>query len=677
MATKVIALAGNPNTGKTSLFNALTGSRQKVGNWPGVTVERKEGRLSLDGGEVTVVDLPGIYSVGASSVDEQIASDYLLAERPDLVLVVVDASGLERSLYLVVQLREMGLPLALALNMEDVASAQGVRIDAAALEERLGAAVVPTVACSGKGVAELRRRLPSLLGDLPSSEPLSVPYGPHLSPSLKRLSDLTAELAPLLGVSPELAAIRLAEGDGAALAALERAKNRWMIDRRLADEKERVEGLLGYDLQTALIERRWAFVSALAAQVVRRDLFPGGRPALSDRIDRIVTHRLLGLPLFLAVSWSLFKATFFLGDPIAGRLVGAFARFGRFLEALLERGSAPELLSRFVTDGLIGGVGAVVVFFPHIFLLFTFIALLEDSGYMARGAFVMDRIMRMLGLHGKSFMPLLMGFGCNVPSIMATRILERPRDRMITLLILPFVSCSARLPIFLLFAGTFFGARAGTVIFSLYLLGLVVAVVAAKVLGGTLFAGESSQFVMELPPYHRPQPAVVLRGAWERGSLFLRKAGSFIFLSVLAVWFLASFPSGVEYASAESWIGRIGRSTAGLFAPAGFGFWQASVALLFGFLAKEVVVGTLGTLFAAEGVGLAQVLPRYFSPLSAYAFMVMALLYVPCAAVAAAFRGETNSWKWTLFMILYTSFVAWTLAVAVYQIGRLAGIGFP
>ncbi|MDD4364768.1 MAG: FeoB small GTPase domain-containing protein, partial [Synergistales bacterium] len=307
MATKVIALAGNPNTGKTSLFNALTGSRQKVGNWPGVTVERKEGRLSLDGGEVTVVDLPGIYSVGASSVDEQIASDYLLAERPDLVLVVVDASGLERSLYLVVQLREMGLPLALALNMEDVASAQGVRIDAAALEERLGAAVVPTVACSGKGVAELRRRLPSLLGDLPSSEPLSVPYGPRLSPSLKRLSDLTAELAPLLGVSPELAAIRLAEGDGAALAALEGAKNRWMIDRRLADEKERVEGLLGYDLQTALIERRWAFVSALAAQVVRRDLFLGGRPALSDRIDRIATHRLLGLPLFLAVSWSLFK----------------------------------------------------------------------------------------------------------------------------------------------------------------------------------------------------------------------------------------------------------------------------------------------------------------------------------------------------------------------------------
>lgn len=670
---KVVALAGNPNTGKTSLFNALTGSRQRVGNWPGVTVERKEGALLLEGREISVVDLPGIYSVGASSLDEQIASDYLVGERPDLVLVVVDAASLERNLYLVVQLREMGLPMALALNRGDLARERGLSVDGAALERLLGVPVVPTVACSGRGVAELRRRLLSLL-DGASPAPLEVSYGPVLEAALERLAAVADDMAASLRLSPRLAALRLAEGDPVAWAVLEGSKGRWLFRRVLANEADRVEKGLGCDIQTALIERRWAFVSALAESAIRREAAPDNALSLSDRIDNIVTHRLFGLPLFLVAAWGLFKVTFVLGDPVAEALRSLLAVAGEGGASLLESVGAGGWPSRFFADGIVAGLGAVVVFFPHIFLLFLLIAAMEDSGYMARGAFIMDRLMRGLGLHGKSFMPLLMGFGCNVPSIMATRILERPRDRMITLLVLPFMSCSARLPLFLLFAGTFFGDRAGTVVFSLYVLGMAVAILSATILSRTLFVGESSQFIMELPPYHLPEVRTVLSSAWERASLFLRKAGSFIFLAVLAVWLLASLPFGVAYASAESWIGRIGQALSGLLAPAGFGFWQATVALLFGFLAKEIVLGTLAVLFAAEPAELALLLPRYFSPLSAYAFMVMALLYVPCVAVVAAFKGETNSWRWTLFMVLYTTLVAWISAVAVYQGGRLLEI---
>jgi ferrous iron transport protein B len=367
----------------------------------------------------------------------------------------------------------------------------------------------------------------------------------------------------------------------------------------------------------------------------------------------------------------MFRFTYAVGDPIADYLDGTISALGERIAFLMETAGFPLFAGSFVADGVIGGVGSIVVFFPHIMVLFAFIAILEDSGYMARGAFVMDRIMRAMGLHGKSFIPMLMGFGCNVPSIMATRVLERPRDRMITLLVLPFMSCSARLPVYLLFAGIFFGNHAGTVVFSLYVLGIAIAVISAKVLGSTLFKGESSQFVMELPPYHLPQASSVLKSAWERASLFLKKAGTVIFGAVIIVWVMASLPLGVEYGSHESIVGRIGDMLAPLFAPAGFGFWQAGVALFFGFFAKEIVVGTLGTLLAGGEAGLASALPALFSPLSAYAFLVMTLLYVPCIAAVAAFKRETNSWKWTFFMIAYTTLIAYGAAVIVYQGGQL------
>lgn len=672
-----IALAGNPNTGKTSLFNALTGSNQHVGNWPGVTVERKEGRFRSSGDDVTVVDLPGIYSLGAASLDEEIAADYLLRNRPDLAVVVADASNLERSLYLAVQMLEIGTPLVLALNMMDMAAERGIMIDVERLSALLGIPVVPTVARKKEGIEELKERITrSLRENSAPSLSFALPYGERLNPLFEALETFLGERQELIpGLSARSAAVKFVEGDVAVLAAAESSGVRNSMDELLAEKGRKVEEELGYDLQTAVIERRWGFVSGVTAESVQRDLSLKARLTLSDRIDRVVTSRSLGLPLFFLVTWAIFRMTYALGDPLVELLEGVFESFGEWTGEFFAGAGFSEIVSSLVQDGLIGGVGSVVVFFPHIFILFAFIALLEDSGYMARGAFVMDRVMHLMGLHGKSFIPMLMGFGCNVPSMMATRILEQPRDRMITLLVLPFMSCSARLPVFVLFSGIFFGAYAGTAVFSLYVLGIVVAVLAAKVLGSTLFKGESSQLVMELPPYHVPSFSMVLRHAWERGFLFLQKAGTFILLSVIAVWVLASFPWGVEYGSSESIVGRIGQILAPVFAPAGFGFWQAAVALFFGFLAKEVVVGTLGALLGAGEAGLAAALPGLFTPLSAYAFLVMTLLYVPCVAAVAAFRRETGSWAWTLFMIAYTTLIGYGGAVLVYQGGRMLGLG--
>lgn len=672
-----IALAGNPNTGKTSLFNALTGSNQHVGNWPGVTVERKEGRFRSSGDEVTVVDLPGIYSLGAASLDEEIAADYLLRNRPDLAVVVADASNLERSLYLAVQMLEIGTPLVLALNMMDMAAERGIMIDVERLSALLGIPVVPTVARKKEGIEELKERITrSLRENSAPSLSFALPYGERLNPLFEALETFLGERQELIpGLSARSAAVKFVEGDVAVLAAAESSGVRNSMDELLAEKGRKVEEELGYDLQTAVIERRWGFVSGVTAESVQRDLSLKARLTLSDRIDRVVTSRSLGLPLFFLVTWGIFRMTYALGDPLVELLEGVFESLGEWTGEFFAGAGFSEIVSSFVQDGLIGGVGSVVVFFPHIFILFAFIALLEDSGYMARGAFVMDRVMHLMGLHGKSFIPMLMGFGCNVPSMMATRILEQPRDRMITLLVLPFMSCSARLPVFVLFSGIFFGSYAGTAVFSLYVLGIVVAVLAAKVLGSTLFKGESSQLVMELPPYHVPSLSMVLRHAWERGFLFLQKAGTFILLSVIAVWVLASFPWGVEYGSSESIVGRIGQILAPVFAPAGFGFWQAAVALFFGFLAKEVVVGTLGALLGAGEAGLAAALPGLFTPLSAYAFLVMTLLYVPCVAAVAAFRRETGSWAWTFFMIAYTTLIGYGGAVLVYQGGRMLGLG--
>lgn len=669
----IIALAGNPNTGKTTLFNALTGSSQKVGNWPGVTVERKEGRLKQGKEEFKVVDLPGIYSLGVSSVDEQIAAEFLLNDKPELTVVVADASNLERSLYLIVQLLEMGQQVVVALNMADLAEAEGISIDTGLIEKLLGCPVVSIVAKTGKGIDMLKAKLTER-ADEARNAALSIPYGEKVQPVLEMLSArISGSDLVGLDITPWLASVKFVEGDALVRKSIEGTSAYSVVSGIIEEADRRLVKELGYDLQTALIERRWGFISGLVAETVKRDISMKERLSISDRIDRVVTGKIAGLPLFLAVTWAVFRLTYALGDPAADWLDGTIGLIGETVASWMTTIGASSILSSFVVDGVVGGVGSVLVFFPYIFILFAFIAILEDSGYMSRGAFVMDRIMHLLGLHGKSFIPMLIGFGCNVPAIMATRILEKPRDRMITMLILPFMSCSARLPIFAMFSAVFFPEKAATVLFSLYAVSIAIAVASAKLLGATLFAGESSQLVMELPPYHVPTITGVLRQAWQRGSIFLKKAGTIIFSVVILLWILASLPVGVEYASRESLIGMMGSFVAPLFAPAGFGFWEAGVALFFGFLAKEVVVGAFGTLFGVGEAGIHAVLPTLFTPLSAYAFMIMTLLYVPCVAVVAAVKRETNSWKWPVFMVVYTTAIAWLLAVAVYQVGRLLG----
>ncbi|MDI3535374.1 MAG: ferrous iron transport protein [Thermosediminibacterales bacterium] len=423
-----------------------------------------------------------------------------------------------------------------------------------------------------------------------------------------------------------------------------------------------------------IADRRYGFIGGLAKEVISRRQTAEDRLSISDKIDRIVTNRYLGIPIFLLAMWAVFQFTFKVGDPLIGWIETFFEWFGGAVGMLLERVGAPGFLNSLIVDGIIGGVGSVLVFIPNIFLLFFAISLLEDSGYMARAAYIMDRFMHTLGLHGKSFIPLLIGFGCNVPAIMAARTLENKRDRLIAILIIPLMSCSARLPVYVLFAGAFFSERQGLVIYSLYLLGIALAVMMGMIFKRFMFKGETSHFVMELPPYRMPTFKTTFIHMWERGSSFIRKAGTTIFTVVILIWALSNLPVGVEYASQESILGRIGSFAAPIFKPAGFGRWEAAAALLFGILAKEVVVGTLGVIYGAGEAGLTDIVSQYWTPLSAYAFMVMTLIYIPCAAAIGAIKRETNSWGWSAFAVAYTLILGWLMAVLVYQIGRLVGL---
>lgn len=670
----VVALAGNPNSGKTSLFNDLTGARQHVGNWPGVTVEKKEGRMVHDGTTIRVVDLPGTYSLGAYSEDEVIARNFILGGESDVVINVVDATNLERNLYLTVQLLEMGANVVVALNMFDEARARNIEIDVRRLSEFLGVPVIPTVATRNQGIKELLAQALAAARN-PSRKVIRVDYGREVEEELGRLEKIVASHPGLSKrYSPRWLATKLLEHEVRLLENLKHAD----IEELLCQADKSVKYLtevIGEDAESIIADRRYGFISGLAKETIKRRQTAEERFTISDKIDRVVTNRYLGIPIFLAAMWAMFQFTFKLGDPMIGWVEAIFEWIGGTLAGALEAEGAPRFIISLVSDGIIGGLGSVLVFIPPIFLLFFAISVLEDSGYMARAAYVMDRLMHTLGLHGKSFVPLLIGFGCSVPGIMATRTLENKRDRLITILITPLMSCTARLPVYVLFAGAFFSARQGFVIFSLYILGIVLAIVVGKLLKTFVFKGEPSAFVLELPPYRVPTLKGILIHMWERGSAFVRKAGSVIFGVVLLVWVLSNLPPGVEYASRESLIGRLGTLVAPIFKPAGFGTWEAAASLFFGILAKESVVGTLGVLYGVEEAGLGDAIRQHWTPLSAYAFMVMTLIYIPCVATIAAIRRETNSWGWTGFAIGYSLVLGWVMATLVFQVGRLLGLG--
>ena len=705
-----IALLGNPNSGKTTLFNAVTGASQYVGNWPGVTVEKKEGKFRRGGLDVVMVDLPGIYSLSPYTPEEIVSRQYITDEQPDLIIDIVDATNLERNLYLTTQLAELGRPMIIALNMIDMLERRGITIDTEGLEKELGIPVCPISASKSTGVDQLLHRAIHMLHDVSHEEDLSKgegqlksraaelhrelhhihgdlheshqPYHPivksfydwKVSAAIEAIEDVIRDLPGASGI-PRFAAVKLFEGDPILV------KNLPLSDK----QRQMVEEILNSVPETPLVDRqmmiadqRYKFICGVCSRVVHKPEKPV--VTVSDKIDRVLTHKILAIPLFFVIMLVIFVITFgppgsFLTDTVSGFISGPLT--GAVRTGLSSIHTARWAVS-LVCDGILGGVGSVLSFLPQIMILFFFLSILEDSGYMSRAAFIMDRPLRKIGLTGRSFVPMLMGFGCTVPAVMATRTLENERDKRLTVLITPFMSCSAKMPVYALFISAFFAKNKPLVIFSIYLLGIAIAILAGFVLKRTVLKGENSTFVMELPPYRLPTLRGLCIHIWERLKDFLLKAGTVLLVASIIIWFLQSFSTSLDMVSdsSDSILAAIGTAIAPVFAPLGFGFWQASVALVSGLAAKETVVSTFGILFGtADEASSVAALNSVFTPLSAFSFLVFVLLYIPCFAALSAIRREMRSAKWTAFAIVMQLAVAWVASFIVYQGGRLLGLG--
>ncbi len=697
--SRFVTLAGNPNSGKTSLFNALTGGHQHVGNYPGVTVERKEGFRKHDGLDLRIMDLPGTYSLATNSVEERIARDVLVAQWPDVTVSVVDASNLERNLYLTVQLLELGLPVVVALNMVDVAESQGLVVNSKKLSRLLRAPVVKTVARRGMGADDLLDAIRER-SSFPAPAEFRVDYGSDIEREIERIDGLLAVAEP--GAGPVVRrglAIALLEG-----VSTERTDAIGAGVRRAArDSVEKIERLLGDPIDILIAERRHGAAAGLARQTVHRSI--ARRTDLTSLIDRILVNRVLGLPIFLGIMYSVFLFTFTIADVPVGWIESGFEWLGGVLSGLWPVGS-DSLFRSLIVDGIIGGVGGVVVFLPNIVLLFLAISLLEDSGYMARAAFLMDRVMKTVGLHGKSFIPMLLGFGCSIPAIMATRTIESRRARLTTMMVIPLMSCSARLPIYALIIPAFFANQwRAPVLWVMYVVGVVLAMGCAWLLRTTLFAGAGLPFLMELPPYRMPTVRSVLLHMAERSWLYLRKAGTVILGISIVMWALATFPrietdklslqsaaaTEVEATVAQpddlasrqlahSFAGRLGRAMEPIVAPMGFD-WRIGTALVGAFAAKEVFVAQMGIVFAVESPeetgasSLRQQLRANYSQLVGFCVMLFALIASPCMATVAVVRRESGSWRWAVLQFFGLTVLAWIVTVAVFQVGSALNIG--
>jgi len=682
----VIALAGNPNSGKTTLFNNLTGSRQHVGNYPGVTVEKKEGLARLGDREIQIVDLPGTYSLTAYSTEEVVARNFVLTERPDVIVDVIDASNLERNLYLGVQLIELGIPVVFALNMCDVAAERGLDFDLDRLSSLLGVPIVPTVGHKKKGMTELLEAALAAVGDGKARPPARVNYGTELEQAIGRLQEKVSKRTGQAADWPDRwVAVKLLENDQEVLAALEQDG----LQAAVEEEQARIKGVLGDSAEMIIADRRYGFISGACQGAVRSTA--EARQTRSDRIDEIVLHRFWGLPIFLGMMYLVFWLTFIVGTPPMDWIEAGFEWLQGAVRGLWPPDSESVLLS-LLADGIIAGVGGVVVFLPNILLLFLSISILEDSGYMARAAFMMDRLMHKIGLHGKSFIPMLTGFGCSIPGIMATRTLENRRDRLTTMLVLPLMSCGARLPIYTLIIPAFFpSAWHAPMLWLIYLIGIVLAIGCAKLLRSTLFPGDSVPFVMELPPYRLPTIKGVLIHMWDRGGMYLKKAGTIILGVSIVLWALTSFPKLPEGDSnmneeeqqmaelSHSVAGRIGHALEPAIRPLGFD-WRIGTAMIGAFAAKEVFVAQLGIVYSLgeadeESVPLRAKLRENYSPLAGFCIMLFMLISAPCMATIAVTRRESGSWKWAIFQLTALTLLAYVITLAVYQTGSWLGIG--
>ena len=670
-----VVLIGNPNCGKTSLFNNVTGAREKVGNYGGVTVDSKEGWFSIGGRRVQLVDLPGTYSLTEYSPEEMYVRTYIRDNHPDAILNIVDAGNLERNLYLTTQLMDMNIPMVVALNMWDELEKSGDRLDIEMLSRLLGARMVPLTAYNGHGVKDV---LEATMATIDESEQETkhhnVNYGSLIEDSLKQLG----EMCPTLD---RYTVLKIIENDQHAIELLDSQSNGLEVKIAAADMRQRIERDYNSDITSIITDLKYGFVRGALAET----LTPNPERAIEDTkpgysMDRLLTNRWLALPILLVLMWLMFEATFTLGAYPQEWIENGIGWLGEWIGKAMPDGILKDL----IVDGIIGGVGGVLVFLPQILILFFFISLLEDSGYMARAAFIVDRVMHRVGLHGKSFIPYLIGFGCGVPAIMATRTLENRRDRIVTILTVPFMSCSARLPAYLLLVAAFFTANQGLILMSIYLIGILIAALTAIVLSKTILKHDKTQFVMELPPYRKPTARNATIHMWSEGKQYLQKMATIILAASIIVWALGYFPRHDGQTPQEqvenSYMGQMGKAIEPIVAPLGFN-WQMGVSVLTGAAAKEIVVSTMGVLYTGESdateesASLKEKLQtatkpngeHVFDPIVAYSFMLFILLYFPCIAALAAIRREAGT-KWMVFEIFYTTAVAWIVSFIFYQV---------
>lgn len=709
-----VALVGNPNCGKTSLFNIASGLHEHVGNYSGVTVDAKEGYFDFQGYHFRIVDLPGTYSLSAYSPEEIYVRRHIINETPDIIINVVDASNLERNLYLTTQLIDMNVRMVIALNMYDELEASGNTLDYVKLGQLFGVPMLPTVGRTGKGIDQLFHLIidiyeggdfldakgkvrAEILNDLRNWHKEYVPdhdfdtqedekerqsgcyrhihinHGPELERSIDEVKrGISVNENIRHKYSTRFLAIKLLENDkDLEKTVLEFPNGKEIMEIR-DREVQRLRNATNEDSEQAITDAKYGFVSG-ALRETYVDNQREDTTRVTQIIDSIVTHRVWGYPIFFLFLYLMFEGTFVLGDyPMRG-IEWLVEALGNLLKENMSAGPLKDLL----VDGIIGGVGGVIVFLPNILLLYFFISLMEDSGYMARAAFIMDKIMHKMGLHGKSFIPLIMGFGCNVPAIMASRTIENRKSRLVTMLVTPLMSCSARLPIYLVLVGAFFPNNASFVLLVIYAIGILLAVVMARLFCRFLVKGDDTPFVMELPPYRMPASKTIFRHTWEKGAQYLRKMGGIIMVASIVIWALGYYPNHDRYESVteqqeNSYIGKIGKAMEPVIKPLGFD-WKLGIGILSGVGAKELVVSTLGVLYAedaeADAVSLGERIP--ITPLVAFCYMVFVLLYFPCIATLAAIKGESGGWKWALFTGLYTTALAWVAAFAIYQIGNL------
>jgi len=665
----VFALAGNQNSGKTTLFNKLTGSNQHVGNFPGVTIEKKEGLIKKQK-DTSIVDLPGIYSLSPYTMEEVVTRDFILHEHPDLIVNIVDATNIERNLYLTLQLMELSIPMVIALNMMDEVRASGNSVDVIKLSKHLGIPVVPISAGKNEGISELMDVIMKAANDKKKPTKLDFCTG-EVHKAIHSISHLVEDQALKSGYPIRFAATKLVEGDEPTMKALNITENQKHIIEHVVDDMEKA---LDTDREAALADMRYNYIGKLCEDCVVKHQ-ETNEQIRSEKIDKVLTHKYFGIPIFFGIMFFIFWLTFgAIGAPLQGILEEGIAVVTNLVSDIMIGAGVSTWLYSLVIDGIFAGVGSVLSFLPLIVILFLFLSLLEDSGYMARVAFVMDKMLRKIGLSGRSFVPMLIGFGCSVPAIMATRTLSSERDRKMTIVLTPFMSCSAKLPIYGMITVAFFPKYAAIVMISLYALGILVAILSGLILKSTVFKGNPVPFVMELPAYRVPSAKSVLIHMWEKAKDFIRRAFTVIFIGTIIIWFLQSFDWSFNMVadSTNSILASIGSVIAPIFKPLGFNDWRASTALITGLTAKEAVVSTLSVLTGVTtDAELSVVLNTMFTPLSSFSFLAFTLLYMPCIAAFAATKRELGSFKNAVLTASYQTVTAYIVALIIYQIGSL------